>query len=182
MYNEKTINVNPCDELYHYGVLGMKWGVRRYQNKDGSLTPSGEKRYYNDDGSLTRHGRYARDAHMLSYEVRKNHLRKLHESKAKKEDDPELNYHGSPLQERLGLKKSRGKKYIDELSRQLKDGYVTSFVEDSKGRVVSGASKTKKGVVIRDKDGNRITSFDYEQAQRIVSKHSRVRIDTGRYQ
>ena len=32
------------DELYHYGVLGMKWGIRRYQNKDGSLTPAGKKR------------------------------------------------------------------------------------------------------------------------------------------
>lgn len=32
-------------ELYHHGVKGQKWGVRRYQKKDGSLTPAGKKRY-----------------------------------------------------------------------------------------------------------------------------------------
>ena len=33
------------NELYHWGIKGMKWGVRRYQNKDGTLTPAGKKRY-----------------------------------------------------------------------------------------------------------------------------------------
>lgn len=34
--------------LYHHGVKGMRWGVRRYQNADGSLTPAGKKRYDRD--------------------------------------------------------------------------------------------------------------------------------------
>lgn len=37
--------IRRADELTHWGVRGMKWGVRRYQNKDGSLTPRGKKRY-----------------------------------------------------------------------------------------------------------------------------------------
>ena len=37
------------DELYHYGIKGQKWGIRRYQNKDGSLTPAGKKRRSSSD-------------------------------------------------------------------------------------------------------------------------------------
>lgn len=37
--------VDDEDSLAHHGIKGMKWGVRRYQNKDGSLTAKGKKRY-----------------------------------------------------------------------------------------------------------------------------------------
>lgn len=43
LYHEQYIS--------HYGVPGMKWGVRRYQNPDGSLTARGKKRY-NEDSSI----------------------------------------------------------------------------------------------------------------------------------
>ena len=46
-------------ELQHWGIKGQKWGIRRYQNPDGTLTAAGKKRYYyqNPDGSLTEEGK-----------------------------------------------------------------------------------------------------------------------------
>ena len=42
------------DYLAHYGIKGMKWGVRRYQNPDGSLTEAGRKQYGNQPEILQR--------------------------------------------------------------------------------------------------------------------------------
>lgn len=44
MNEERNDHVKENDELTHWGIKGMRWGVRRYQNKDGSLTPEGQKR------------------------------------------------------------------------------------------------------------------------------------------
>ena len=57
-------------ELYHYGVLGMHWGIRRYQNADGSLTDKGKRHYGvgSDIGSSDRKSR-AIDAAQVSEKI-----------------------------------------------------------------------------------------------------------------
>ena len=41
------------NELYHHGIKGQRWGIRRYQNLDGTLTPAGRERYGSDVSSIS---------------------------------------------------------------------------------------------------------------------------------
>lgn len=62
-------------ELYHYGVPGMKWGVRRFQRKDGSLKPAGKLRFRKkpemyEPGSLTKIPSVRKADKMITNDVR----------------------------------------------------------------------------------------------------------------
>ena len=161
------------NELCHHGIKGQKWGVRRYQNADGSLTPAGKKKYYNDDGSPTRAGLAAINSQKINLNDRKQMQEKLHNSKVKKENEfSNRDYLMSTS------RVSKGSDYVKQLTEELLQGKVTSFVEDSKGNIKVGG-KTKKGVVIRDANGNRVTAYDYQQAQAMVYKYRKSYINTG---
>lgn len=59
-----------ANELQHHGILGMKWGVRRFQNRDGSLTPAGKKRKrqaYDDLAAKKEAYKSAKKAYNKSY-------------------------------------------------------------------------------------------------------------------
>lgn len=63
---------NYSSELYHHGILGMRWGVRRYQNKDGSLTKAGRERYSDGDGQAKQDLKAADKARRVELKQQKN--------------------------------------------------------------------------------------------------------------
>ena len=96
--------------LAHHGILGMKWGVRRYQNKDGSLTAAGMRRYSAPEGYMTakkyqnRLNDVSTATDMLSNKIsNKENIRgKLVSSKAK--TDAYINFDGGTALERAKSK------------------------------------------------------------------------------
>lgn len=81
-------------ELYHFGIHGMRWGVRRYQNEDGSLTPEGKRRYAKEvkkTGSLNLKDVYKNNQYLKkdidALKKAKQNERKLFDDAEKAEND-----------------------------------------------------------------------------------------------
>ena len=76
------------DELQHWGIKGMKWGIRRYQNADGTLTAAGKKRYQNPDGTLNDAGKRkygeSSDDHKAAKDIKKKRVDQMSNAELKK--------------------------------------------------------------------------------------------------
>ena len=136
------------DELYHHGVKGQRWGIRRYQNPDGSYTDVGRRHYglgekmdTNDkrDSSVTR--RVKNDYNNMSdnefkgkYQVSKNRYRK----RVNRYGDPYMN---SPLA-KYGKKEAAKQKAIDEKVREETKSLTDKQIKARRNLMIAGVLAT----------------------------------------
>lgn len=165
------------DELYHYGILGMRWGHRRYQNANSSYTSAGKKRYQSTGirAAIARHQNEKVD----------NSFKKWKENSQKRADAIELGKKKNLAQRAYENDKSNKdlKNKYKEAKKAYKDAYKGNTTyrkgqirkevgSDLSRKYLSEARKVKKEMIknpndqsLQKKYNNLMSKHDIERAK-----------------
>ena len=149
-------------ELTHHGIVGQKWGIRRYQNKDGTLTEAGKKRYDRDvldNNARKKENRIVIDEPDPKRWVKEDlergkNLIDLGNNIVKKVSDIERNSSPKPEKKRMDLSKMTDQELKQSINRELLERQYndlfgkTENAEISKGRKYTKAILNAAGTVL----------------------------------
>lgn len=142
-------------EFYHHGIKGMKWGVRRYQNADGSLTAEGQKRYNRDirENNAKKKDNRIKDLEETGPDPQRWVREDIERSKKTIDASSDLVKEfkkldqattSAPTTRKLDLSKMSDKELRDRINRELlEQQYNKLFAETSPAKVSKGRSILK---------------------------------------
>lgn len=131
-------------ELTHWGIKGQKWGVRRYQNADGSLTPAGKKRYDRDiqeNNAKKKDNRIVIDGPDANRWVRED----ISRSKKTVDSMSDMNRELESINRKVGSKSKKQRMDLSEMSDQEMRAKINRELLERQYSDMFAPQKTSKG-------------------------------------
>jgi hypothetical protein len=147
MRGDRVLRTPYPNELYHYGIRGQKWGVRRFQNPDGTLTSAGKQRYGLPEDDTGKHRRISKgnsvERAFAKYEARSiKFTDKFKEKEEKARSKDQLNKVAKLQETNESFRKDKNE------VRRLSDLYY-GLDPNSKRKIDAGYRANRRSAVIK---------------------------------